>query len=108
MLQSVRRHSAIVLIVTVNGMQQIYPVDISPIKAQSQSIVYGLWGFPTSQDRYHLYRYLLRLTRQQNLIPCLMRPNASFSYFHNQQFHFCTITCSKLPRASQRAEHKFT
>jgi len=26
MLQSVRRHSAIVLTVTVNGMQEIYPV----------------------------------------------------------------------------------
>ena len=31
MLQSVRRHSAIALTVTVNGMQPIHPVDISPI-----------------------------------------------------------------------------
>jgi len=45
MLQSVRRHSAIVLTVTVNGTQQIHPVYISPIKAQSQLIDYGLWGF---------------------------------------------------------------
>jgi len=37
-----------------------------------------------------------------------MRPNASFPYLHNQQFHFCTITCSKLPPASKRAEHKST
>jgi len=45
MLQSVRRHLATELKVTVNGMQQIHPVDISPIKAQSQLIDYGLWGF---------------------------------------------------------------
>ena len=45
MLQSVRRHSAIILIVTANGMQEIYPVDISPIQDQSQLIDYGLWGF---------------------------------------------------------------
>jgi hypothetical protein len=35
----------LLLAVTVNGKQQIYPVDISPIKAQSQLIDYGLWGF---------------------------------------------------------------
>ena len=45
MLQSVRRYSAIVLTVTVNGMQQIHPVDISPSKAQSQFIDYDLCGF---------------------------------------------------------------
>ena len=45
MLQSVQRHSATVLTVTDNGMQQIHPVDISPIKAQSLLIDYGLWGF---------------------------------------------------------------
>ena len=45
MLQSVRRHSSILLTVTVNGMQQIHPADISPIKARSQLIDYGLWGF---------------------------------------------------------------
>jgi hypothetical protein len=45
MLQSVLRHSAIVLTIIVNGMLQVHPVDISPIKAQSQLIVYGLWGF---------------------------------------------------------------
>jgi len=45
MLQSVRRHSAIVFTVTVNSMQQIHPVDISPIKAQSQLIDYNLWGY---------------------------------------------------------------
>ena len=35
----------LLLSVTVNGTQQIHPVDISPIKAQPQLIVYGLWGF---------------------------------------------------------------
>ena len=47
MLQSVRRHSAVVLTVTVNAKQQIHPVDtrISPIKVQSQLVDYGLWGF---------------------------------------------------------------
>ena len=51
-LQSVRRHSATVLRVTLNGMQQIYPVDISPIKAQSQLIDCGFWG---------LYRALVKI-----------------------------------------------
>jgi len=45
MLQSVRRHSVMLLTVTVNGMQEIHPVDISPIKAQLQLIDYGLWRF---------------------------------------------------------------
>jgi len=45
MLQSVRRHSAIVLTVTLNDTQQIHPVDISPLKVQSQLIDYGVWGF---------------------------------------------------------------
>jgi len=31
MLQSVRRHSAVVLTVTVNGMEEIHPVMLSPI-----------------------------------------------------------------------------
>jgi hypothetical protein len=46
MLQSVQRHSATVLTVTVNGTQQIRTASrISPIKAQSQLIDCGLWGF---------------------------------------------------------------
>jgi hypothetical protein len=38
------KSSAIVLTVTVNRMPQIHPV-ISPVKAQSQLIDYGRWGF---------------------------------------------------------------
>jgi len=53
MLQSVRRHSAITLTVTINDMQQIHPVDISPIKAQSELIDYCLRGF---------YRVLVKIS----------------------------------------------
>jgi len=51
MLQSVRMHSATVLTVTITGMQLIHPVDISPIKAQSLFIDYGLWGFYRVLDK---------------------------------------------------------
>ena len=49
MLQSVRRHSTIVLTVTTNGMQELHPVMcLSPIKVQSQLIVYDHWNRRTT------------------------------------------------------------
>ena len=37
-LQSVRRHLAVVLTVTINVLQQVHAVDVSPIEVQSQLI----------------------------------------------------------------------
>ena len=47
MLQSVRRHSAIVLKVTTNGMQELHPVMYLLFEVQSQLIVDDLWNFCT-------------------------------------------------------------
>jgi hypothetical protein len=68
MLQSVRRHSAIVLTVTVNGMQQIYTVVL--LTPWSRVLLEKLTGFEASQEIPHIYgtrKFITVLTSVQHL-----------------------------------------